>query len=151
MSLLTICIATQKCTLTVQDVYKIFQYIAPPPPPPTLYCIETGVCRIALNFRWSLISRISRIFNCLRKYFNENFWYAACGVRVQVDLFQRNLQKSLFAKIYTLENLALYGMSNIILCLLTYQLLSFSTWSSNWCYLRDCVWDFHWTSMESTK
>ena len=30
MSLLTICIATQKYTLTVQDVYKIFQYIAPP-------------------------------------------------------------------------------------------------------------------------
>ena len=35
---------------------------------------------IAQNFRGSLISRI---FNCSRKYFNENSWYAACGVRVQ--------------------------------------------------------------------
>ena len=36
--------------------------------------------RIALNFRGSLISRI---FSRLRKYSNENFWYAVCSVRVQ--------------------------------------------------------------------
>ena len=39
--------------------------------------------RIALNFRGSLISWISRIFNHLRKYFNKNFRHAACGVCAQ--------------------------------------------------------------------
>ena len=34
---------------------------------------------IALNFRGSLISRISRIFNCLRKYFNESTQRAVCA------------------------------------------------------------------------
>ena len=38
---------------------------------------------IALNFRGSLISRNSWIFNCSRKYFNENVWHVACGVHVQ--------------------------------------------------------------------
>ena len=35
------------------------------------------IYRIALNFRGSLISRISRIFSHSRKYFNEIFWHAA--------------------------------------------------------------------------
>ena len=38
---------------------------------------------VAQNFRGSLISRILRIFNRLRKYFNKNFWLAACSVCMQ--------------------------------------------------------------------
>ena len=41
------------------------------------------VYRIALNFSGFLISRISRIFNCLRKHFKGNFWHAACSVHIQ--------------------------------------------------------------------
>ena len=42
--------------------------------------------RIALNFCRSLILRILRIFNCLRKYFNNNFWHAfSCSDCKNVD------------------------------------------------------------------
>ena len=57
---------------------------------------------IALNFRGSLFSRISCIFNHSRKYFNEKFWHAACSVRVQ-QIREINSMKS--SKIAIRENL----------------------------------------------
>ena len=62
---------------------------------------EVTTVYIAWNLRGSLILRISQIFNRSRKCFNENFWHAACSVRVQWirEINQRNLQYSLFAKI----------------------------------------------------
>ena len=58
--------------------------------------------RIALNFCVSLISWISQIFNCSRKLFQRNFWYAACTVRVQQI---RKIISTKFSKIAICENL----------------------------------------------
>ena len=58
--------------------------------------------RIALNFRGSLISRILQIFNHARKYFSENFWHAACSVRMQRI---REIIPTKFSKIASCENL----------------------------------------------
>ena len=47
-------------------------------------CTKAGQNKfIALNFRGSLMSRILQIFNHSQKYFNENLWHMAFGVRVQ--------------------------------------------------------------------
>ena len=44
------------------------------------HCPVVFICRIALNFRGSLISWI---FNCLHNYFNEIFWHLNCSFHVQ--------------------------------------------------------------------
>ena len=67
---------------------------------------------IVLNSRGCLILQTSRIFNLLQKYFNENFWHAACGVCVQQihEIISTN-----FSKIAIHENSSYTNRRNLVL------------------------------------
>ena len=45
--------------------------------------VNMCTCCIVLYFSGSLISWISRIFNCLQNYFNEKFLYVNCSFHMQ--------------------------------------------------------------------